>query len=269
VYFSVNGVRYWALLTPSGVALYRKEGSKTKYLGRLSATEIKEMLAKASTETLRRIKSDVESALQVLNRQKTAASASQLSQPSSQQPSLTWKKDSNVYWLIYYNKTFYIYVKGSVTRHKPRLIEKTDVSGVIGRLVAAGALHVLEALRALVNGMYTAVADLLRSRSAAEASHREAQASRKEAEEAFRRLTSELRRAVKRWDEKWRREAGEYEGPPDRKWLRERLSDFIDENMYLLEKILHYEDLLDKFVDAAAEAAAGYLSRSDVLKILK
>jgi len=116
----------------------------------------------------------------------------------------------------------------------------------------------------LVNGLHAAVVDLLRPRSAAEAS-------RREAEEAFRRLTSELRRAVKRWDEKWRREAEErgYWGEPDDEWLKERLSDFVDANMYLLEKILPYQDLVDKFVDAVVEAAAGRLTRRDVLEVFK
>jgi len=245
--------------------VYRREGSKTKYLGRRTAVEIKELLAKTDAETLQRIKSDVEVVRQALERQKPAQTV---------QPSLTWKKDGHTYWLLQYGRTFYVYMKGPSTKHKPRLIEKTDVSGVIGRLVAAGAMHVLEALRLVVNGLYSAVVDLLRPRSAEtrrEASRKaeKAQVPRKEAEEAFRRLTNELRRAVKRWDEKWRREAGEYEGPPDREWLRERLSDFIDENMYLLEKILHYEDLLDKFADAVKEATYGHLTRRDVLEVLK
>ncbi len=262
MYFVVNGVRYWALLTPSGLMLYRREGSKTKYLGRRPLEEVKRLLAQASAETLQRIKSDVEVVRQALEGQKPAQTA--------QTPSLTWKKDGHTYWLLQYGRTFYVYMKGPSTKHKPRLIEKTDITGVIGRVLAAGALHVLEALRALVNGLYAAVVDLLRPAEVRrEVSHGEAQVSRKEAEEALRRLTSELRRAVKRWDEKWRREAGEYEGPPDRKWLRERLSDFIDENMYLLEKILHYEDLLDKFADAVEEATAGHLTRRDVLETLQ
>jgi len=259
VYFVAGGVRYWIMPGPSGFLVYKKEGSRTKYLGRRPLEEVRRLLAQASAETLQRIKSDVEAVRQALGQRPTQ---------TAQTPSLTWKKDGHTYWLLQYGRTFYVYMKGPLTRHRPKLVEKTDVSGVVGYLVAAGALHVLEALRLLINGLYSAVVELLRPRSAAEASHREAQASRREAEEAFRRLTSELRRAVKRWDEKWRREAGEYEGPPDRKWLRERLSDFIDENMYLLEKILHYEDLVDKFADAAAEATYGHLTRSDVLEIL-
>jgi len=258
VYFVVGGVRYWIMPGPSGLLVYKKEGPKTRYLGRWSLEEVKRLLAQAGAETLQRIKSDIETVKQALESQKTTA----------QTPSLTWKKDGHTYWLLQYGRTFYVYMKGPSTRHRPKLVEKTDVSGVVGYLVAASALHVLEALRLLINGLYSAVVELLRPRSAAEASHREAQASRREAEEAFRRLTSELRRAVKRWDEKWRREAGEYEGPPDREWLRERLSDFIDENMYLLEKILHYEDLLDKFADAVKEATYGHLTRHDVLEAL-
>jgi hypothetical protein len=38
--------------------------------------------------------------------------------------------------------------------------------------------------------------------------------------------------------------------------------------MHLVEKILPYEDLLDKFADAVEEAAAGHLTRTDVLEIL-
>jgi hypothetical protein len=72
---------------------------------------------------------------------------------------------------------------------------------------------------------------------------------------------------VKRWDEEWRMKARDW-GGPDRKWLRERLSEFIDENMYLLEKILPHQDLKDKFADAVEEATAGHLTRSDVLEAL-
>jgi hypothetical protein len=267
VYFTVNGVRYWALLMPSGIAVYRKEGSKTKYLGRLSATEIKELLAKAGAEVAYKIKAELEAVKQAVESQKTAVQ-------TAQTPSLTWKKDGHTYWLLLYGKSIYVYVKGPMTRHRPRLVEKTDVSGVIGRLVAAGAAHVLETLRLLINGIYAAVADLVKPPAKPQTHAAEARrevsrkVSRREAEETFRRLRWELRKAVERWDEKWRREAGEYEGPPDRDWLRERLSEFIDEYMYLLEKILPYEDLVDKFADAVEEATYGHLTRRDVLEIL-
>jgi hypothetical protein len=36
--------------------------------------------------------------------------------------------------------------------------------------------------------------------------------------------------------------------------------------MYLIEKILPYEDLLDKFIDAVEEATYGHLTRRDVLE---
>ncbi len=266
VYFVVNGVRYWALLTPSGLMLYRKEGSKTKYLGRRPLEEVRRLLAQAGAETLQRIKSDVEAVRQALG-QKPAQTA--------QPPSLTWKKDGHTYWLLQYGRTFYVYTKGPSTKHKPRLIEKSDISGVIGRVVAAGALHVLEALRALVNGLYSAVANLVkpqteRTSNGAQKAHREApQVSRREAEAALREVKKELSRAVKKWGDKWRAENRDYWGEPDREWLKERLWEFIDDNMHLIEKILPYDDLLDKFADAVAEAAAGYLTRSDALEILK
>ena len=55
-------------------------------------------------------------------------------------------------------------------------------------------------------------------------------------------------------------------GEPDREWLRERLSDFVDAYLYLLEKIAPYQDLVEKFADAVVEAAA--LTRRDVLEAL-
>jgi len=260
VYFVVNGVRHWIMPGPSGLLVYKKEGPKTRYLGRWSLEEVKRLLAQAGAEALQKIKSDIETVKQAVERQKTTAQTTQ--------PSLSWKKDGHTYWILQYGTSFYIYVKGPSTRHKPRLIEKTDVTGVIGRVLAAGAMHVLEALRALVNGLHAAVVDLLRSRSSREAE--EAQVSRREAEEAFRELRSELRRDVERWRERWRREAEErgYWGEPDREWLRERLWEFINENMYLLEKIAPYQDLVDKFADAVEEAAAGHLTRHDVLETL-
>ena len=261
VYLVVDGVKYWIMLGPSGPALYRREGSKTKYLGRRPLEEVRRLLAQAGAEALQKIKSDVEAVKQTLERQRPAQTA--------QTPSLTWRKDGHTYWILQYGTSFYIYVKGPSTRHKPRLIEKTDVTGVISRVVAAGAAHVLEALRLVVNGLHAAVVDLLRPAEVRrEASHREAQASRKEAEEAFRELRRELSRAVERWDEKWRREAGEHE-EPDREWLRERLSEFIDDNMHLVEKILPHRDLVDHLADAVEEETYGYLTRYDVLELLK
>ena len=262
MYLVVGGVRYWVLLSPSGLMLYQREGSKTKYLGRRPLEEVKRLLAQAGAEAASRIKSDIEVLRQALERQKPPQAA------QTAQPSLSWKKDGHTYWLLQYGRTFYVYMKGPTTRHKPRLVEKSDINGVIGRIVAAGAFHVLEALRALVNGLHAAVVDLLRPRSAAETRR---EASRREAEEAFRRLRSDLRRAVERWDEEWRREAekrGWYWAEPDREWLKEKLLDFIDADLYLLEKILPYKDLVDEFADAVVEATYGRLTRRDVLETL-
>jgi hypothetical protein len=266
VYLVVDGVKYWIMLGPSGPTLYRRDGSRTKYLGRRPLEEVRRLLAQASAETLQRIKSDVEAVRQALGQRPTQ---------TAQTPSLTWKKDGHTYWLLQYGRMFYVYMKGPSTKHRPKLVEKTDVSGVIGRVLAAGALHVLEALRALVNGLHDAVVDLLRppaeAREESKKPPSKPQVSRREAEEAFRRLRGELHRAVERWDEKWRREAEErgYWGEPDDEWLKERLLDFVDAYLYLLEKILPYEDLVDKFADAVVEAAAGRLTRRDVLEILK
>ncbi len=257
MYFLVDGVRYWALLTPSGLMLYRREGSKTKYLGRRPIAEVKEMLTKAGTEAIQRIKTELETVKQAVESQKPA-------QKAQTTQTLTWKKDGHTYWLLQYGRTFYVYMKGPSTRHRPKLVEKTDVSGIIGRVLAAGAAHVLEALRLLINGLHATVSDLLRPQRSAAG---EAQVPRREAEEAFRELRRELSRAVKRWDEEWRMKARDW-GGPDRKWLKERLSEFVDENVHLLEKILPHPDLKDKFADAVEEASAGHLTRRDVLEAL-
>jgi hypothetical protein len=50
VYFIVNGVKYWIMPGPSGFLLYKKEGSKTKYLGRQPLEEVKRLLAQAGAE---------------------------------------------------------------------------------------------------------------------------------------------------------------------------------------------------------------------------
>jgi hypothetical protein len=270
---------------PSGLLVYRKEGSKTKYLGRRSIAEVKEMLAQAGAEVVLRIKSDIEAVRQALDSQKPAQAA--------QTPSLTWKKDGHTYWLLLYAKSFYIYMKGPSTRHKPRLIEKTDATGVIGRVVAAGALHVLETLRALVNGIYAAVADLVKPpakpqtpaevrkaskpqappskpQAPAEARREAPQVSRREAEAALKELKLWLRREIQAWREKYSRRVekeGLYDVDPD--WVREDFARFVREYQNLLEKIQPHPDLFNKFVDAALEAMYGYLSRSDVLEILK
>jgi hypothetical protein len=280
VYFIVNSVKYWIMPGPSGFLLYKKEGSKTKYLGRQPLEEVKRLLAQAGAEVLQRIKSEVETVRQALERQKPAQTA--------QTPSLTWKKDGHTYWLLLYGKSIYVYMKGPTTRYKPKLVEKTDVSGVVGRLVAAGALHVLEALRALINGLYTAVSELLKPpaktpaeeskkpqtppsmpQASAEARREAPQASRREAEAALKELKHWLRKEVERWREKYSRRMeseGLYDVDPD--WVREDFAYFMREYQHLLEKILPYSDLLDKFLDAAVEATYGYLTRSDVLKIL-
>ena len=260
MYLVVDGVKYWIMLGPSGPTLYRREGSRTKYLGRRPIAEIKEMLAKAGAEAVQKIKAELETVKQAVESQKPAQKAQ-----TAQTPSLTWKKDGHIYWLLQYGRMFYVYMKGPSTRHKPRLVEKTDVSGVIGRVVAAGAAHVLEGLRLLINGLHAAVADLVRPQRSAAG---EAQVLRREAEDAFRELRRELSRAVKRWDEEWRMKARDW-GGPDRKWLRERLRKFVDENVHLLEKILPHQDLKNKFADAVEEDTAGHLTRSDALEILE
>ncbi|MFZ8810500.1 MAG: hypothetical protein ACO2PN_20630 [Pyrobaculum sp.] len=264
MYFIINGIKYWVMPGPSGLMLYRKEGSKTEYLGRISIAEIKEMLAKADAEEVQRLKAELEAIKQAVESQKTTAQ-------TAQTPSLTWRKNDHTYWILQYGASFYIYMKGPSTRHKPRLIEKTDINGVINHVAAADALHVLEALRALVNDLHAAVSDLTKPPAEAPkkppSQPQEAQASRKEAEEALRELKRELSKTIKKWDEEWRRKASW--GGPDKKWLREKLSEFINDNMHLVEKMLPYEDLLNKFADAVAEAAAGHLTRTDALEILK
>jgi hypothetical protein len=279
MYFITNGVKYWVVAGPSGLMLYRKEGSKTRYLGRRQIGEIKEMLAKADAEAVQKIKTELETVKQAIESQKPAQTA-QTAQ------TLTWKKDGHTYWLLIYGfKSIYVYMKGPSTKHRPKLVEKTDINGAIDYVTAAGAIHVLETLRALVNDLHAAVSDLLKppaeareeskkppskpqeERDGAQRARREApQASRREAEEALKELKRELSRAVKRWDEEWRRKASW--GGPDRKWMKERLSEFINDNMHLAEKMLPYEDLKNKFADAAAEATNGHLTRHDVLEIL-
>ena len=279
--FEINGVKYWIVLGPSGLTLYKKEGSKTRYLGRRQIGEIKEMLAKADAEAVQKIKTELETVKQAVESQKPAQKAQ-----TAQTSSLTWKKDGHTYWILQYGTSFYIYMKGPSTRHKPRLVEKTDINGAIDRVLAAGAVHVLEALRLLINGLHAAVSDLLRPAEAREESkkppskpqaestsdgraRREApQASRREAEAALRELKSALRRAAERWGEEWRMKARGLE-EPDAEWFKEKLMDFISTFIHLLEKIQPYEDLLDKFADAVVEAAAGRLTRRDVLEVLK
>jgi len=256
VYFTAGGARYWVMRGPSGFLVYRKEGSKTVYLGRRSLEEVRRLLAGAGAEAIQRIRSDVEAVRQALEKAARIQTA--------QAPSLTWRKDGHAYWLLQYGRTFYVYVKGPSTRHRPKLVEKTDVDGVIGRALAAGAAHVVEALRLLINGLHAAVADLLGrpQRPAAEA-----QVSRREAEEALRELRRELSRAVKRWGERWGGEG--LWGGPDPGWLRERLSEFLDENVHLVEKVLPHPDLLGKLADAVEEATAGYILGGDVLRMLR
>ncbi len=268
MYLVVDGVKYWIMLGPSGPTLYRREGSRTRYLGRQPLEEVKRLLAQAGAEAIQKIKTELETVKQAVESQKPAQTA-QTTQ------TLTWKKDGHTYWLLQYGRTFYVYMKGPSTKHKPRLIEKSDISGVISRLVAAGATHVLEALRALVNGLHAAVVELLRPRSAEarrEASRKaeEAQVSRREAEEALVTLRHGLRREVAAWREKYMlrmEREGLYEVDP--RWVREDLAEFLRENQHLLEKILPYKDLVDKFADAVEKETYGHITWSDVMKALK
>ncbi len=262
MYFIIDGVKYWIMLGPSGPTLYRREGSKTKYLGRRPLEEVKRLLAQAGAEAVQKIKAELEAVKQAVESQKTTATT---------QPSLTWKKDGHTYWLLLYAKSVYIYMKGPSTKHRPKLVEKTDINGVIGRAVAAGAFHVLEALRALVNGLHAAVSDLSKPQATSDGAQkaREApRASRREAEAALKELKRELSRAAARWDEAWRMKTGGLE-EPDAEWLREKLRGFASSYIRLLEKIQPYEDLLDKLADAVAEATHGHLTRTDALRILK
>ncbi len=259
MYLVVDGVKYWIMLGPSGPTLYRREGSKTKYLGRRPLEEVRRLLAQAGAEAVQKIKAELETVKQAVESQKPAQTA-QTTQ------TLTWKKDGHTYWLLQYGQTFYIYMKGPSTRHRPRLVEKTDVGGVIGRVLAAGALHVLEALRALINGLHAAVVDLLKL-PAAEARR---EASRREAEEALVALRRGLRREVAAWREKYRlrmEREGLYEVDP--RWVRKDLAEFLRENRHLLEKILPHRDLVDDLADAVEEETYGYVTRFDVLEVLK
>jgi len=269
MYFEVGGVRYWIMPGPSGLMLYRKEGSRSKYLGRKSINEIKEILSKADAEEVQRLKVELEIMKQVVEMKQAVESQKITAQ--TQAPSLTWRKNDHTYWLLQYGQTFYIYMKGPSTKHRPKLVEKTDINGVINHVAAAGALHVLEALRALVNGLHAAVSDLTKLPTEAPrkppSQPQETQASRKEAEEALRELKRELSVAIKKWSEELKRKTSW--GGPDRKWIKEKLSEFISDNSHLVEKILPHQDLLNKFADAVAEAAAGYLTRTDALEILK
>jgi len=264
VYLVINGVRYWIMPGPSGFLVYRKEGSKTRYLGRRSVAEVKEMLAKAGAEAIQRIKAELEAVKQAVESQKTTAQTAQTTQ------TLTWKKDGHIYWLLQYGRTFYVYMKGPSTKHRPRLMEKTDVSGVIGRIVAAGALHVLEALRLLINGLYAAVADLVKPHAESKKPPSKPQVSRREAEEALVALRRGLRREVAAWREKYRlrmEREGLYEVDP--RWVREDLAEFLRENRHLLEKILPHRDLVDDLADAVEQETYVYLTRRDVLEVLK
>ena len=260
MYFLVDGVRYWILLSPSGPMLYRREGSRTKYLGRWSLEEVRRLLAQAGAEAIQNIKAELEIVKQAVESQKPAQTAQTVQ-------TLTWKKDSHTYWLLQYGRTFYVYMKGPMTRHRPKLVEKTDVSGVIGRVLAAGAVYVLEALRLVVNGLYSAVADLLK---ASAETRREAEVSRREAEEALVALRRGLRREVAAWREKYRlrmEREGLYEVDP--RWVRKDLAEFLRENRHLLEKILPHRDLFNDLADAVEEETYGYLTRRDVLEVLK
>jgi len=260
VYFVAGGARYWVMRGPSGFLVYRKEGSKTVYLGRRSLEEIKRMLAGAGAEAIQRIRSDVEAVRQALEKAARIQTA--------QAPSLTWRKDGHAYWLLQYGRTFYVYVKGPSTKHRPKLVEKTDVDGVVGRVLAAGAAHVLEALRLLINGLHAAVAAAADLLKASAETRREV--SRREAEEAFKELRRGLRREVAAWREKYRlrmEREGLYEVDP--RWVREDLAEFLGENRHLVEKILPHRDLVDDLADAVEEETYGYLTRYDVLDLLK
>jgi len=258
VYLVVDGVKYWIMLGPSGPTLYRREGSRTKYLGRRPIAEIKEMLAKAGAEAVQKIKTELETVKQAVESQKPA-------QTTQTTQTLTWKKENHTYWLLIYGfKSIYVYMKGPSTKHKPRLIEKTDVSGVIGRVLAAGAVHVLEALRLLINSLFAAVADLVKREPKPAA-----EVSRREAEEALVALRRGLRREVAAWREKYRlrmEREGLYEVDP--RWVRKDLAEFLRENRHLVEKILPHRDLVDDLADAVEEETHRYLTRRDVLEAL-
>ncbi|MFZ8809292.1 MAG: hypothetical protein ACO2PN_14460, partial [Pyrobaculum sp.] len=243
MYFVINDVKYWVVAGPSGLMLYRKESSRSKYLGRISIAEIKEMLTKADAEEVQRLKAELEAIKQAV--EMNQAVESQKTTAQTQAPSLTWRKNDHTYWILQYGASFYIYMKGPSTRHKPRLIEKTDINGVINHVAAADALHVLEALRLIINGLHTAVSDLAKPPTEAPktlSKPQEAQTSRKEAEEALKELKRELSRAIKKWSEELKRKASW--GGPDRKWMKDKLSELINDNSHLVEKILPHQDLL-------------------------
>jgi len=252
VYFVAEGVRYWLVIGPGGYILYRKEGSRTRYVGRRTLEEVRRLLAAADPRALAAAEAELEEAARALEAE---------GPPEPAARSLTWRAGGGTCWPLMYGATVHIYCKGPGTGHRPKLVERTDVEGLVRRLRAEGAMHVAAALKSLVDGLRSAVADLLK-RPAAEAP---AEAPRGEAEEALEELRRELARAVRRWGS----EGGGGPWGPDREWLREKVAEFLDENAHLVERVLPHPDLLGKLADAVEEETRGYLTRSDVLEVLE
>ena len=253
MYFVVEGVRYWLVIGPGGYLLYRKEGSRTRYMGRRTLEEVRRLLAAADPRALAAAEAELEEAARALE-----------GPPGSAARSLTWRAGGGTCWPLMYGTTVHIYCKGPGTGHRPKLVERTDVEGLVRRLRAEGAMHVAAALKSLVDGLHAAVADLLKpQRPAAEAQR----PPRREAEEALEELRRELARAVKRWGERWGGEGGPW--GPDREWLREKVAEFLDENRHLVERVLPYRDLRDRLADAVEEATAGHILGGDVLRMLR
>jgi len=259
VYFVAEGVRYWLVIGPGGYILYRKEGSRTRYVGRRTLEEVRRLLAAADPRALAAAEAELEEAARALEAE---------GPPEPAARSLTWRAGGGTCWPLMYGATVHIYCKGPGTGHRPKLVERTDVEGLVRRLRAEGAMHVAAALKSLVDGLRSAVADLLKpQRPAAEAQRprSEPAASRREAEEALEELRRELARAVRRWGS----EGGGGPWGPDPGRLREKVAEFLAENRRLVERVLPHPDLLGKLADAVEEETYGYLARSDILEILE
>ena len=170
-------VKTWLLLTGGGVLVYRREGGKTRYLGRYPLEALSN--ADVDYDELVRLREDLRRA-----KPPTAGAGS-----AAEAGGLSFKKDGHTYWLLADPalRAFYLYTKGPSTRHKAKYLGRRSLGDVVNLAVSAGALHVLAVLSRLVNKLENALDRAIRE-------------VRREAEEAAERLRRRVVWLVDRLD---------------------------------------------------------------------
>gem|GEM_PF-4546114 len=170
-------MKTWLLIAGGGVLAYRREGGRTRYLGRYPLEALSN--ADVDFDELTKMRDGLREAKRSLPQAKPASGEAA--------GGLSFRKDGHTYWFLADAalRRFYLYVKGPSTRHKAKYLGRRSLTDVVNLAVSAGALHVVDALSRLVSRLEKAL-------------EKAAEELRRKAEEAAERLKRRVARLAER-----------------------------------------------------------------------